>query len=203
MDFDEHNTQTPQQKVFSHGIKIAIIAILTLYVANEIISKDLQEAQNKKIAQIDSDIKNALSAIDSLRNTRDARITDSLMQYPDYEYVVCNQKNADSLRIANAQIMDRAYNQAKNHSVTSPVFRNENIFTDFADVPHIVRDKNAYYRNKKSIAKFDKARANIDKITPQIQHHIDSATFAQIDMQQRVIDSLLNQKNQHINSKLR
>ncbi len=201
MDLDCDNRKSPQQIMFGIGVKLAVILFIFLMVATECSHKENAKKTNEKISNIDDEIANSKRYIDSLRTTKEERIHDSLMTYPDYQYISQNQHTTDSLRAINKQLLDSAYKHARSNSLTRAVYRNENLFSDFSDMMLINKLRTQYYKNKRTIDAFDNHCRTLGTIPHDIRRHIDSATYAQISQYQNQIDSLLNEKNNLISCK--
>lgn len=203
MDLDCDNRKSPQQIMFGIGVKLAVILFIFLMVATECSHKENAKKTNEKISNIDDEIANSKRYIDSLRTTKEERIQDSLMTYPDYQYISQNQHTTDSLRSVNKQLLDSAYKHARSNSLTTAALYNESLFTDFDDMPLVKNIGQQYYRNKQKINRFDQRKQKLGTIPYDVRRHIDSTTYAQIGKHQNQIDSLLNEKNNLINGKHR
>lgn len=199
MDLDCDNRKSPQQIMFGIGVKLAVILFIFLMVATECSNKENAKKTNEKISNIDDEIANSKRYIDSLRTTKEKRIQDSLITYPDYQYILQNQNAIDSLRSTNAELLDNAYNYARTNSLTTAALYNESLFTDFDDMPLVKNIGQQYYRNKQKINRFDQRKQKLGTIPYDVRRHIDSTTYAQIGKHQNQIDSLLNEKNNLIN----
>ena len=203
MDLEYDNKKSPQQIMFSAGIKLTAVMFIALVIATECCQKDNREKADETISKIDDKIAYNRHQIDSLYTAKEQRIQDSLVFYPDYQYVEQNKGATDSLRIANIELLDSAYKYARSNSLVMAPQHNESLFTDFADMPMIEQIRHLYYNNKQKINTFDRHKRALGTIPYDIRRYIDSATYAQITQLQNQIDSLLNQKDKIITSKYR
>ena len=117
-------------------------------------SKQKWKQTQSESQQLDQNIQSAFDTIDSLQKTRAQRITDSVGKNPGYIYITNNQARIDSLKHANMQLLSWAYNSARNYSVMNAVYKNESVFSDYAQIPAVKNAGIQYRRNKKEIQKF-------------------------------------------------
>ncbi len=176
-------------------IYICYVALLLLtgIVITDIIKQHNQEKQ--KSEKLDADITKTFAQIDSLKNSRTRRINDSLAQHSEYVYTAENQNKIDSLKIANSELLNNAYNAARNYSLTRVARKNEGVFSEFSDVP-LVRNSGIHYnKNKCIIQDFNQKKSAADCLEHNIRRYIDSALIEEVLALQLKLDTLLRQKN--------
>lgn len=152
---------------------------------------------------INQQISNLRGTIDSLRNAKQKYINDKLMQIPEYQYVQQNQTRIDSLVDVNKQLLDRAYNAARNYSVMTIVPYSAKVFQNYPDIPVVQQSSWPYYKNNKEIKKFNQQKNQADQITPIITAQAETEIINQIDSALIKLDSLLNEKNNLLTQKSR
>ena len=181
-------------------VAVLVLSILGVLTVLGLVSYDIGTAKQKwkqtqsESQQLDQNIQSAFDTIDSLQKTRAQRITDSVNKNPGYIYITNNQARIDSLKHANMQLLSWAYNSARNYSVMSAVYKNESVFSDYAQIPAVKNAGIQYRRNKKEIQNFNQQISDVAAMEQSIRRHIDSITMAQIFNQQKLLDSLLKQK---------
>lgn len=178
-------------------LMLSIFGVLTIL---GLMAYDIDTAKQKwkqtqsESQQLDQNIQSAFDTIDSLQKTRAQRITDSVNKNPEYIYITNNQARIDSLKHANMQLLSWAYNSARNYSIMNAVYKNESVFSDYAQIPAVKNAGIQYRRNKKEIQNFNQQISDVAAMEQSIRRHIDSVTMAQIFNQQKLLDSLLKQK---------
>jgi len=144
--------------------------------------------------QINREIANTRNSIDSLRNTHAKTMTRHLCRNSDYQYIRNHSADIDTLRILNERLMDLAVTFIRKKHPTALIYRTPFIFTQYRDVPEVSRFGRMYRQNNETIRAYDRRAAEFHPQYLEIKNRCDSAMYAQIDIYQRRLDSLLNRK---------
>ncbi len=178
---------------------VVFVLALVMAMAHDIKKiKRMERAQNTKMARIDAGIKSANAQIDSLYNAVGGAVEDSLARHPEYQWVVDNAAQIDSLRAVNQNLVQRAYNAARKNSIMDIPRNDESVFSDFADVPGVKNVKWQYYANKNKIREFDRRAPFVAHLPNTVRAHFYLQANKQVHELQDKIDSLLDEKNRLI-----
>ena len=179
---------------FLYFCVIASLILMGVTITMSIEVKKKRDAEKQKSEQLDAKIANTFNAIDSLRTTRTRRINDSLAQHSEYVYTAENRHKIDSLTNKNIELLNNAYNAARNYSMTRVAYNNESVFSDFSDIP-LVRNSGIHYnKNKRIIQDFNQKKSVADYLENNIRRYIDSVTVAEIFNLQLKLNNMLQQK---------
>lgn len=175
-------------------VLLFMIAILLSMTANQ------ESAKNKLLAETDKNIDATRDEIQRIRTALPGSISDSLNKNDTYTYLVENGPAIDSLRKANSQILDRAYNAAYRHSMFNVPKHNTTVFTEFSEIPTVRNSGWKYWANDKKIRQYDRVKSMNPNLQRAIRSHFDSVANNRITQLQARMDSLLNKKLNLVNN---
>ncbi len=175
-------------------VLLFMIAILLSMTANQ------ESAKNKLLAETDKNIDATRDEIQRIRTALPGLISDSLNKNDTYTYLVENGPAIDSLRKANDQILDRAYNAAYRHSMFNVPKHNTTVFTEFSEIPTVRNSGWKYWANDKKIRQYDRVKSMNPNLQRAIRSHFDSVANNRITQLQARMDSLLNKKLNLVNN---
>ena len=175
-------------------VLLFMIAILLSMTANQ------ESAKNKLLAETDRNIDATRDEIQRIRTALPGLISDSLNKNDTYTYLVENGPAIDSLRKANDQILDRAYNAAYRHSMFNVPKHNTTVFTEFSEIPTVRNSGWKYWANDKKIRQYDRVKSMNPNLQRAIRSHFDSVANNRITQLQARMDSLLNKKLNLVNN---
>lgn len=151
------------------------------------------------VYDIDRQIRNTRNEIDALRKNQPKRIQERMMHNADWRYVHEHRSEIEKLRRDNEELLARAQDAVRRAS-KGIVFipNNAMIFLQFSHVPGLNSMKSVYSNNCYHIHRFEQRQSRAADAHRNIKIRCDSAMYAQIDVCQMRIDSLLNIKAQMI-----
>ena len=137
----------------------------------------------------------------NIRAIRDANrrgIARTLDRHSDYRYTVENRTRVDSLRTANAELINQACARARRTATFTIVPHTAMVFLQYPHVSGVSGLGTMYELNNREIKKFDDKVAKIDGFEQRVKNHYDSIMYADLAMAHARLDSLLNVKHQLI-----
>lgn len=176
-------------------VLLFMIAILLSMTANQ------ESTKNKLLVETDKNISATRDEISRIRTALPGLISDSLNRNDTYTYLIKNGPAIDSLRKANGQILDRAYNAAYRHSMFNVPKHNTTVFTEFSEIPTVRNSGWKYWANDKKIRQYDRVKSMNPNLQRAIRSHFDSVANNRITQLQARMDSLLNKKLNLVNNR--